>query len=593
MRFIVIFVVSICVAVLAGCVLGCGGLTPAIALVALLLGLVAGLMAVNSTPPADLNRSRPKGFWEWFTVVVFGLVALRTFCWMMIQSGGLIMTLSPNNLGDLSLHLTYIRYLASGIGFWPDNPIFAAEKLHYPLGIDLFNSLLLLRGLPVELGLVWVGLLGCLATGLALWRWGRAFAMAGFLFNGGVAGFLFFKTLELADFQSDLAWKSIPLSMLATQRGLLYAIPAGLLLLIAWRARFFPEFPAVNAGRTAQRVPAATNAGPVPVWVEILLYSTLPLFHLHTFLFLSFLLAIWFALGIARKEIAKLVGCALVPATVLVSQVVGFGGRRSLIHLEPGWMQGDQNFFLFWALNFGLLPLLVIALCVLAALQFRHRKASACFVLPATALFLVSCFVMFAPWPWDNTKLMIWCYLAVLPFLWRDLIAPFTLPIRILVCGALFLSGFVSLMGGLDNSHTGYEIASRAEIDAVASAVAELPTSAVFGACPIWNHPLLLNGRKLAVGYDGHLWSHGIDYSASMRQLELLMTGGPGWRQAARELNVRYLFWGQLEQVKWPDSTQPWQSSAPCVGRDVWGAIYDLAPVPADSAKEHATQPNP
>ncbi len=575
MKFVGVYAVTICVSVLAACLVGWGGLTAQTALIALLIGGAAGLYAAKSCSAVKAcpRSDRPRAFWEWFTVITFALFALRAFCWLIFQNGDSIKTLSPNNLGDLCLHLTYIRYLASGVPFWPDNPIFAAGKLHYPLGVDLFNSLLALRGVPVERGLIWMGLIGSLATGLALWRWGGAFAMAGFLFNGGLAGFAICESHRLADFQADLAWKSIPLSMFVTQRGLLYALPAGLLLLACWRARFFSE-------NTAPRVPP---------WMELLLYSTMPLFHLHTFLFLSFLLAIWLILGVSRKEIFKLLACSVLPATLLVSQVAGFQGHNSLIHLKPGWMQDDQNFFLFWFLNFGILPLLMGILCVILVRQFPRRRTSALFVLPATALFVLSCFVMWAPWPWDNTKFMIWCYLAVLPFLWRDLVAPRPLPARILICGTLFFSGFISLLGGLDRSHTGYDIGRRTELASLASALKELPKEAVFAACPTWNHPLLLNGRKLAVGYDGHLWSHGIDYPSSMRRLDSLMMGNPDWLQAAAGLNIRYLFWGALEQEKYPGSSQPWKTISPCVAKDDWGAIYQLQP--ANSGDSHATRP--
>ena len=40
--------------------------------------------------------------------------------------------------------------------------------------------------------------------------------------------FFFFRSFALKDYQADLAWKSIPLAMFVTQRGLLYAVPAGL-----------------------------------------------------------------------------------------------------------------------------------------------------------------------------------------------------------------------------------------------------------------------------------------------------------------------------------------------------------------------------
>ena len=68
--------------------------------------------------------------------------------------------------------------------------------------------------------------------------------MAGFLFNGGLAGFEFFQTHQFIDYQAErIAWKSIPLTMFVTQRGLLYAIPAGLLLLLHWRRKYFPSKP--------------------------------------------------------------------------------------------------------------------------------------------------------------------------------------------------------------------------------------------------------------------------------------------------------------------------------------------------------------
>jgi len=588
MRFLSAYAAALCTSVLSACILGWGGLTPSVAFISLVLGAIAGLLAATTTRTTPQKGAEgPRGFWEWFTVAAFSLFALRAFCWVIFFEGNSIKTLSPNNLGDLCLHLTYIRYLANGVHLWPDNPIFAAGKLNYPLGTDLLNSLLLLSGVPIERGLIWMGLIGSLATGLALWRWGRAFAMAGFLFNGGLAGFLIFSIPRLTDFQADLAWKSIPLSMFVTQRGLLYALPVGLMLLDQWRSRFF------RAETQGYARPV-----PLPIWLEVLLYSTLPLFHVHTFLFLSFLLGIWFVVGIARKQIVQLVAASFLPATLLLSQVAGFSGHHSLIHFKAGWMQENQNFLIFWFLNFGVLPLLATGLCVVLIREFQLRKAAALFVLPAIGIFLMNCFVMWAPWAWDNTKMMIWSYLVILPFLWSEVIAnpkepypstkvvsptPGRIAGQALLCGTLFLSGFLSLLGGLDATHTGFEVAKRTEVGSLGVALKDLPKEAIFAGCPTWNHPLLLNGRKLAVGYDGHLWSHGIDYADSMHRLQDLMTGKPGWRQLAKQLNVRYVFWGRLEAEKWPESLQPWNASAPCIARDNWGSIYDLQEIESAS----------
>ena len=103
--------------------------------------------------------------------------------------------LSENNFSDMPLHLTFINYLARGPSFWPDNPIYSGLKLHYPIGTDLFNALLKMIGVNEIFSLTGVGLMASLITCVALYQWGKGFALAGFLFSGGTAGFSFFSDL--------------------------------------------------------------------------------------------------------------------------------------------------------------------------------------------------------------------------------------------------------------------------------------------------------------------------------------------------------------------------------------------------------------
>jgi hypothetical protein len=78
--------------------------------------------------------------------------------------------------------------------------------------------------------------------------------------------------------------------------------------------------------------------------------------------------------------------------------------------------------------------------------------------------------------------------------------------------------------------------------------VRELPIKERFAAFPTYNHPLLMNGRKVVLGYGGHLWTQGFDYAPIERQLQALMLGAPDWRERARALHARYLFWGREEE---------------------------------------------
>jgi hypothetical protein len=675
------------------------GLSKPVAIFAAVAGLVAALVAwwgtsdsttqkeVSAGAPSATTRAfqRYRSIWLWLVVAVFAIFAFRSFCSVLFIDGNELKIQSPNNLGDLSLHVTYIKNFASGVALWPENPIYVFSKLRYPAGIDLFNALLLCLDIDVIRGLVWVGLLACAALCYALYRWGGTFTIAGFLFNGGLAGFLWFKTFDWNDYQGVpfIGWKSLALSMLVTQRGLLYALPAGLLLLYHWRAKFFPDNQVEEAPSSSPPDGSETTAPlkaprpPLPFWVELTLYATMPLFHLHTFMALSFVLAFLFLFlnARARKQLALLVGAALLPATAFVWLITDHFHAGSVLSWNPGWVQnnGDfarplaafaqqpgtvtgampgffgtlKHFVQFWVINFGItLPLIIALLVVLVVRAWKQRdepapvkirlisllasvavvvaafaslfayfslgyslfvvlalippvalavmiplfasalqrdwrqtiplNASFAFVIPAVVLFLFACFVKTAPWEWDNIKLIIWSYLIVLPFVWSELISRWPFFVRAVVCTALFSSGFITLFGGLAVGRTGFGLADRTELDAIGVVVNKLPADARYAAFATFNHPLLLQGRKLVLGYPGHVWTQGFDYNEDAGKLAMLMNGAPGWKETARFFRVRYLFWGRLEISNYPQSTRPWEKESKLVATGPWGSIYDL-----------------
>ena len=350
----------------------------------------------DSTPNAATWSAimRYRHVWFWAVAVCFAMFAVRSFCWLFYIDGSDYKIQSPNNLGDLSLHLTLIKNFANGVALWPDNPIYVFSKLRYPAGIDLFNALLSLVHVDLITGLVWVGLVGSLATFYAFYRWGGSFAVAGFLFNGGIAGFQFFKTWKFLDYQGTaadvahrpIAWKSIPLAMFVTQRGWLYAIPVGLVLLWHWREKFFgqgaavfkPSSAATESGGLETAAPCAR--GPLPFWVELSLYASMPLFNLHTFIALTIVLLfalllerpseIQFVVNTARKDgsagigrlishptmwpeifrgapirrhAAAMLAIALIPATFFVWLVTDHFRAASILQWHPGWAQDSPD----------------------------------------------------------------------------------------------------------------------------------------------------------------------------------------------------------------------------------------------------------
>lgn len=589
-----------------------GGLTfvNAATVIALLLGTVfsglglqtaalsfelAFVIAIVAVVQAyDCERSplpASQRLWFWAIAACFAFFTFRAFCWLIFIDGNQLKVQSPNNLGDLALHITYIRNFASGVPLWPENPIHFASRMRYPAGTDLFNALLTIVGIDVEHGLIWAGIIGSLGTFYALYRWGGTFTLAGFLFNGGIVGLQFFATGKFLDYQGDktIAWKSLALSMLVTQRGLLYALPAGLLLLYQWRAKYI-----VAGGDNPSRAGTTDDAStgrlkaPLPFWVELTLYAAMPLFHMHTFITLSLVAAWLFAIGdsSARKRLAIIVGAAFLPATFFVWTITDHFQARSLLEWKPGWVQhaGDfaMPFFRFWIVNFGLLPFYVIALlgyCIWRAhkTQRLRNDPALAFLAPAAVLFLLSCLVKTAPWEWDNIKLIIWAYLIMLPFLWSDFLSRLQLPVRLASCLALFASGFISLFGGLVTNKVGFGLADRAEVDAVGMGLRKLSPEARYIAQPTYNHPLLLQGHKMVLGYLGHVWTQGFEYGATLNQLNSVLDGAPNWKEQARGLQARYLFWGREEKANHPASKHPWENSdVPLVTSGPWGAVYDL-----------------
>jgi hypothetical protein len=627
----------------------------------------------NTGIATALMRYRHVYFWA--VAVCFAMFAVRSFCWLLYIDSSELKIQSPNNLGDLSLHLTMIKNFANGVALWPDSPIFVFSKLRYPAGIDLFNALLSLVHVDLLIGLVWVGLLASLAIFYGFYRWGGTFAVAGFLFNGGIAGFQFLKTFKFLDYQGtaadiahkSIAWKSIALSMLVTQRGWLYAIPAGLVLLWHWREKFFSQSPATGGDPSAAALagaddpgqPTAVNArghskGPLPWWVEFSIYASMPLFHLHTFIALTIVLLVglfferatelkfivnllrnegiggigrlishpkmWretFSGAPIRRHAAAMLIAAFIPATFFVWLTTDQFHASSVIKWHPGWAQDSTElgapyfrlgpkdfgssttfglvlqktwngviapFFQFWLPNFGLwvpLALGLVGLCGWRIWKGKWRwgdrpPADIAFVVAAVMIFAFGYFVQTAPWDWDNLKLMVWGYFLILPFLWSDIISRWPFPERAVTCLLLFGSGFITLLGGLSAGHPGFGLIERARLDRIGTALRPLPVEARFATWPTYNHPVLLQGRKVVLGYPGHLWTEGFDYGKANDQLTALMNGAANWREAAKTLGVRYIFWGQDERTNYKSSSRPWEATAFLVASGDWGAIYDL-----------------
>jgi len=512
--------------------------------------------AVSDRPLDAPSTDRTWSPLDALALLAFAVVSVRQFGWLVFEAGGELRTLIPNNYGDLPLHWTYVQFLARGAPFWPENPIASGERLRYPFGVDLLTSLLVVLGAGMRTLLPLLGLAGAAAAALALRAWGGPLAVAGFLFSGGLVGFQVLWSGQLVDYQDAVQWKNLFLALFVPQRGLLLALPVGLVLLTSWRRRLL------------------RGERGLPPWVEGALWGSLPLVHLHTFLVVSLLWAVWGLATSRLREAASPLAWAVVPATWAVWQVTDGFRAASLVGWAPGWTVGAANPLAFLAVNFGFFLPLALAALVLA---WRKGDREHLLVLgPALAAFAALFVVRLAPWAWDNTKVMLWCYLLALPSIGTLVLARLATPWQVAAVVGLLFSGAVSVASASLGGGPRLDVLEIAEHEAVCRSLAPLSPPARVATAPTFNHPVALCGHPVVAGYAGHLWSHGIDASRVERDLEELMLGSPGWPERARVLGADYVFWGRRERAQWPASERPWEKAGSPVAEGPWGALYRM-----------------
>lgn len=566
-----------------------GGLNPIIAGFSLVVSFWRARRFVRAMQNT-LEWRAPEALRSWSTaelaILIFTLFAAwKHFAWLMPYmpgaNGGAITTLSLTNYGDLPLHINFIRALANGLDFMPVNPIFALEPLRYPFGPDLYNALWESIGVATSGHLFVAGVAATFTSLVLLRELGGAWAMAAFFLAGGSVA---------ADGAMALDWKNFFLAIWITQRGMLWALPMGLTLLLYLRPHL--------AGTTRLSRRAAAGLGRM--------WAVFPLFHAHSFVVVSLLLFVltWSDFGLRRtREFLRsfflrnrALAWALIPASLLILHTSAGFSKASIVHLRPWWLlpEGatmDAAFAWFWK-NFGLATavLVVSALLVGALRKFwlkdegtetNQRARSKIFyeAVILLAFFFVFLFVMLAPWEWDNIKVLVWPWLLLFALLGRALLKAATVRpswawpiVTWLGVACAFYPGIGVIAASWPKpQEKSTPIWTLEQLSLAESALMRVPRKAVFAAATTPTHILSYFGRVRALGYPGHLWSHAIDYRESEQLLEILMNGtenGPvGWVEAAKRLKVTHIYWGPDERARWGTSARAWQTQLPLIAK--------------------------
>lgn len=217
---------------------------------------------------------------------------------------------------------------------------------------------------------------------------------------------------------------------------------------------------------------------------------------------------------------------------------------------EFGWDNGEYNPYWFWIKNTGLfIPLLIAALLWRGRAPIVGRRLLY-FYLPFTLCFVVSNVYKLSPWVWDNVKVLYYWWIASAPLvalllarLWRQGGA-----LRVV---APVLLVMLTLAGSLDVWRVASHASERQVFTSDGIALAALiqretaPRSLILHA-PTYNDPVYLSGRRKFIGYTGHLWSHGIDYTEREADMKRIYAGAPDAAQLIEKHGIEYVVTGPL-----------------------------------------------
>jgi hypothetical protein len=472
-----------------------GSLTPAISLVSLLVALGYCIFDVRAR---KLSLAGPKTSTltkVLYALIIGGIYAHSVFLFYL-KDDHFWWIQNVSNLGDLSFHWGTIRNLAKGASFWPENPIFLGHRFRYPFGMDFFNSLFESLGVDIGTHLPLVTLGTLLLTMYALHVAGGPLLVFAIFFSAGFYNFMAVPSWNLPQVQETLDFKNLFLTVLITQRGFVYALPAGLYLYVCLK-KFF-------AGSWTPNLVEKISLG--------IIWGGLGFFHLHSF----FLVSLYLGLLILWKKGLKTWLPTLVIAVVLglpfvVNALWPEAGTTSLIHWSRGWNRAEGvNYFLYWLKNLG--PWLV--LMVLAMVEDYRAKNWQRLVPTGLAFLLFALFahLILAPWDWDNIKLILWCYvfglLAIQDYVWNKRPAWFQAAAFAVFC----VPGLLLFVHSLPASTRGTTWANDRDLNKATVLLKNQNVNQGLLVGPEFDHPALLLGYKLYMGYPGHVWSHGYSY---------------------------------------------------------------------------------
>ncbi len=562
----------------------------AVAVLAAGLGLLIRRGATRR-PPERPDPRMAIGLGAALVLAAFGLR------WILL--GSTLLTLDSHGLeaghvhvwGDWAHHLSDATCFAFADNFPPLHPRFAGRPHAYHWLSSLTVAAMIRLGLSPVRAMPLHSVVFLTLTTLAVFGFARrltrdasmaALALVLFMVGGGLGWLLTLRHAlaaaqpaeafwsgpwdATAQWDGNFRWLDTIFAYLVPQRPVLYGLPLAMLALsLLWDG--------VREGRWSDFAIAGLAAGVMPF---ANLGAMLALALLTPFLFLTFprrgwllFFALWAALAL--------------PVFLLERG----GGALSFIRPQVGWIAAPDPWWFFWLKNLGAFaPLLLWALFDPEVLPRPGRR----FLWPFMAIFVIANLMLFQPWDWDNTKILIYWYLAssilvaaTLVRLWRS--SGFaTRALLGVVVLSLVSSGALSNLNQMLGRDR-HLLLTTNEVQVAEAVRRATPPHALILTGLQHNHPVpVLAGRRVVMGYPGDLWSTGIDGTSRERDVRAIYALAPGWERTLAGYGIDDVVIGPWERENFHPDEAGFAARFPRIVDRPPYAVFQVRGVRADSS---------
>ncbi len=512
---------------------------------------------------------------SFFVSILIYLLLMNLYCVFRPDEAGNLFAMHTV-WADYPFHTSVITSLvySDTFSFPLSYPQFLHTEMHYPFLMDFYSAVLMKSGLNLRGAIIIPNILFQFSFFGLLYS--LAYRLSGLKKVGMLATLIFIGSGFPPGLQTaGIHFLNPMYAVIMPQRTAMLGIAISFVVyILLFHALFMRE----EKGKEQEQVPS--------MYKELFLAGTLigllPYIHAHSFMataFVSLLLSLfyfYFAFIKTGTGDYKTFVSLFAPLILLsLPQVlcIRTGVTENFFVFFPGWTEANRNMILgfdwsclgaifsavktvflltkFWMLNMGILFFLL----PLGFLKSARRVKT--FYLPFLFLFFIANCVKFQPWYFDNYKILLHWYvltivLASMAIFWvSEYVGKRSKRLYILSLASLII--LCTLFGVVAHAvmiKENYMVWSGEEIGIAEWVRENTAPNSIFLTGSAHNHPIpSLSGRQRVMGYEGWLWSHGINWTSISERKEDEIEMYKGNYTLIKEYGVDYVCIGPYEKA--------------------------------------------